>query len=133
MERQEGRQIVPGEVRKTSWITNMVEVSEAAREARRSKVTWESIVEKGVRNFMRNKGMITMAEEHPSHVEETKAELEEGEFWDSVSGVPLIPQLVMQAREEEMKEFRKHDVYSKVPIRECLEKTGRTLIWVKVG
>ena len=51
--------------------------------------------------------MITMAEEHSSHVEEAKAEPEEGEFWDSVSGVPLIPQLVMQAREEEMKEFRK--------------------------
>ena len=41
---------------------------------------------RGVLNFMRNKGMITMAEEHSSHVEEAKAEPEEGEFWDSVSG-----------------------------------------------
>ena len=30
-----------------------------------------------------------------------------------------------------MKEFRKHDVYSKVPIKECLEKTGRKPIGVK--
>ena len=37
----------------------------------------------------------------------------------------------MQAREEVMKEFRKHDVYSKVPIRECLETTGRKPIGVK--
>ena len=35
-----------------------------------------------------------------------------------------------------MKEFRKHDVYSKVPIKECLEKTGRKPIgakWVDVN
>ena len=38
----------------TSWITNITEVSEAAKEARRSKETWASIVETGVRNFMRN-------------------------------------------------------------------------------
>ena len=63
---------------KTSWITNMQELSEAAGEARRGKETWESIVETGVRNFTRNKGMITMAEEHLSHVEEAKAEAEEG-------------------------------------------------------
>ncbi len=68
----------------------MQEVSEAAREARRGKQTWESAVETGVNNFMRNKGMITMTEEHSSHVEEAKAEVEDGEFWDSVTGVPLI-------------------------------------------
>ena len=96
----------------------MAEVSEAAKEARRGNATWESIVETGVRNFMRNKGMITMTEEHSSHVEEANAKAEEGEFWDSVSGSPLVPQLVMQARQEDMKEFRKHDVYSKVPIKE---------------
>ena len=63
---------------KTSWITNMVEVSEAAREAKRSKETWESIVEKGTDTFMRNQGMIMMAEEHSSHVEEASAKAEEG-------------------------------------------------------
>ena len=36
---------------RTSWITNMAEVSEAAREARRSKETSESILETGVNNF----------------------------------------------------------------------------------
>ena len=62
---------------KTSWITNMQELSEAAREARRGKKTWESVVETGVKNIMRNKGMITMTEEHSPHVEEAKAEAEE--------------------------------------------------------
>jgi hypothetical protein len=92
----------------------MRDVSEAAREARRDRRTWEAVVRTGVENFMRSKGMITMMEEHSSHAEELKAEAEEGEFWDSVTGVPLIPQLVIQAREEEMKEFRKHEVYVKV-------------------
>ena len=64
--------------------------------------------------------MITMMEEHSSHAEELKAEAEEGEFWDSVTGVPLIPQLVIQAREEEMKEFRKHEVYVKVLVKSML-------------
>ena len=80
--------------------------------------------------------MITMMAEHSSHVEESKVEAEEGEFWDSVTGVPLIPQLVIQAREEEMKEFRKHEVYVKVPIKECLERTGKKPIgvtWVDVN
>ena len=62
---------------KTSWITNMKEVSEAAREARRNMRTWEAVVRTGVENFMRNKGMITMMEEHSSHVDESKAEVEE--------------------------------------------------------
>ena len=56
----------------------MQEVSEAAREASREKKTWDSVVETGVKYFMRNKGMITMTEEHSSHVEEAKAEVEDG-------------------------------------------------------
>ena len=55
----------------------MKEVSEAAREARRGRRTWEAVVETGVKNFMRNKGMITLTEEHSSHAEEAKAEAEE--------------------------------------------------------
>ena len=52
-------------------------------------------------------------------------------FWDSVSAVPLHPQLAKRAREEEMQEFSKHGVYVKVPVRECLEKTGKKPIGVK--
>jgi hypothetical protein len=37
----------------------------------------------------------------------------------------------MQAREEEMKEFRKLEVYVKVPVKECMERTGRKAIGVK--
>ena len=46
--------------------------------------------------------------------------VEEGEqevmFWDSVSGQPLDFEGVLEARREELEEFRKHGVYHKVPI-----------------
>ena len=41
---------------KTTWITNMQEVSEAAREARRGKQTWAAIVETGVKTVMKKQG-----------------------------------------------------------------------------
>ena len=75
--------------------------------------------------------MITEVDEHVSHGEDPQVQPEEGEFWDSVSGVPLKPQLVKRAREEEMREFSKHGVYVKVPVKECLERTGRKPIGVK--
>ena len=50
---------------------------------------------------------------------------ETGEYWDDMSGKRLDPELVKQAREEEMMEFRKHGVYVKVPVKECWDVTGR--------
>ena len=35
---------------------------------------------------------------------------------------PLEEEMVMEARAEEMLEFRKHQVYVKVPIAMCLER-----------
>ena len=75
--------------------------------------------------------MINDVDDHVSHSEDPKVQSEEGEFWDSASGVPLDPLRVMRAREEEMKEFSKHGVYVKVPLRECFEKTGKKPIGVK--
>ena len=46
-------------------------------------------------------------------------------FWDSSSGAALPPNLVKTAREEEMRELRKHRVYDIVPIDECWRETGR--------
>ena len=45
--------------------------------------------------------------------------------------MPLDPLLVRRAREEDMKEFNKHGVYVKVPLRECFERTGKKPIGVK--
>ena len=58
------------------------------------------------------------------------------EFYDDISGEPLKPELVEQARLEEMIEVRKHKLYTKVPIKECWDKTGKDPIgvrWVDVN
>ena len=44
----------------------------------------------------------------------------EGEFWDDISGKLLNKEGVIRARQDEMKEFREHQVYVKVPIKECM-------------
>ena len=58
------------------------------------------------------------------------------EVWDDMSGKQLNMQLVAEAREEEMKEVFKHQVYTKVPIQQCLNATGKPPIgtrWVDVN
>ena len=57
-------------------------------------------------------------------------------FWDDVTGEPLDQGLVVQARAEEMKEFQKHGVYTKVPIAQCFTDTGKPPIavrWVDIN
>ncbi len=39
--------------------------------------------------------------------------------------------MVMEARAEEMKEFKKHKVYTKVPLSQCWARTGRKPIGVR--
>ena len=50
------------------------------------------------------------------------------QFWDDVSGEPLDPEGVLQARKEELVHVHKHEVYRKVPISQCLERTGNLLL-----
>ena len=45
--------------------------------------------------------------------------------WDDVSGSQLGPEMVRKARQEEFEAFRKHQVYEKVPISECMQRTGK--------
>ena len=57
-------------------------------------------------------------------------------FWGDMSGEELNPSLVRKAREDEMEEFRKRNVYVKVPIDECIRKTGKKPIgsrWVDIN
>ena len=61
--------------------------------------------------------------------------VEEGEtevvFWDELSGEPLDTERVIRARAEEIAEFRKREVYDKVPISQCWERTGKAPIGVR--
>ena len=57
-------------------------------------------------------------------------------FWNDMSGEPFDPKLVREAREEEMRELRKHNVYSKAPVSECWAETGKAPIgvrWVEIN
>ena len=53
------------------------------------------------------------------------------QFWDDITGKELDPGLVRQAREEQMVEFNKHKVYTKVPLAECWDRTGKKPIGVR--
>ena len=61
--------------------------------------------------------------------------VEEGEtecvFYDDVTGEALDYEGVLKARAEEIKEFRKHNVYSKVPLKQCWDNTGKGPIRVR--
>ena len=58
------------------------------------------------------------------------------QYVDDMSGKPLRSELVKIARDDEMKKFSEHNVYTKVPIRECVEKTGKQPIgskWIDIN
>ena len=52
-------------------------------------------------------------------------------FWDEITGKPLDFEGVIKAREEELEEFRKHNVYTKVPVEECYRVTKKGPIGVR--
>ena len=57
-------------------------------------------------------------------------------IWDDMSGKRLDSNLVKEARKEEIIEVKKHKVYEKVPIQQCLEETGQAPVgtrWVDVN
>ena len=53
------------------------------------------------------------------------------QFREDIAGKEVRPEQVRIARQEEMAEFRKHNVYEKMPIQECLQRTGRKPIGVR--
>mgnify|MGYP006252291197 CR=1 FL=1 len=66
--------------------------------------------------------------------------VEEGEreilFWDNVSGKPLRTELVVEARGVELRKFKEHGVYHKVPIKQCYDETGKAPLgtgWVDIN
>ena len=57
-------------------------------------------------------------------------------YWDDLSGQPLDWELTQAARREEIECIHTMGVYRKVPISECLKRTGRRPIgtrWVDVN
>ena len=61
---------------------------------------------------------------------------EEMEAWDDVKGTPLIPHLVQEARDLEMKYVRDHTVYEYSTLKECRERTGANPVetrWIDIN
>ena len=88
--------------------------------------SWDEAERKNMKEFEENWGdtgriceMITTNWRNPKII------------WDDISGKELEWALVVTARIEEMEEFRKHGVYVKVPIKECMERTGKKPIGVR--
>jgi len=74
-------------------------------------------------------GCVGSVGQYDEHKEEYKEELQRR--WDDVSGKELDSSKVKVAREEEMQEFRKHKVYTKVPLVQCWNRTGKKPIGVR--
>ncbi len=45
-------------------------------------------------------------------------------YWDDITGKELDPGMVSEPRKEEMKEFKKHTAYTKVPLPQRWDRTG---------
>jgi hypothetical protein len=63
-------------------------------------------------------------------------EEEEAQAWDDVTGEELDGNMVKEARQEEIREVKKHTVYTKVPIKDCWDKTGKGPIktrWIDIN
>ena len=73
------------------------------------------------------RGMKAEAEKIKKHLP-TADEDNDGEMmiaWDDVSGAALEPKAVIAARAEEIEYVRKMNLYTKVPIKACVIKTGK--------
>ena len=67
-------------------------------------------------------------------IDEAKIDMQnytDATFYDDVSGKELPKQLAIRARETELEYSRFMKLWSKVPIKECYEKTGAAPIGVK--
>lgn len=67
-------------------------------------------------------------------IDEAKIDMQnytDATFYDDVSGKELPKQLTIRARETELEYIRSMKLWSKVPIKECYEKTGAAPIGVK--
>ena len=56
---------------------------------------------------------------------------DEAHAWDDNTGGELDPNMVQAARMEEMDEVYKHEVHTKVPIKDCWDATGKKPVAVR--
>ena len=57
--------------------------------------------------------------------------IDDVQYWDDMTGFKLDPALVKIARKEEIDEYHKHQVYEKVPLTQCIQRTGKKPIGIR--
>ena len=132
LERMDGR-IIQGQDK--CWVTSCQELAVLLEETPRTG-NFKECIRMAVEEVCRNSGRIGEDGQRMGVGEEVldvTAMPTKGApiFWDDMSGEPLDPSLVKDAREEELKESRKHNVYTKVPTTECWQETGKAPIGVR--
>lgn len=147
---EEGRKLV---MKPTGCMTNASEIAEELKcncdgthqhvkllsgRARRAEVYPDEVcfkIMRGLMNQMKKDGRIqrggigaVMAED------ETEDDWNEAD--DDVTGEQLDAEGVKQARRDEIEEIKKHRVYTKVPVKDCWDKTGKAPIktrWLDIN
>ena len=86
---------------------------------------------KGIRHELVHPGFIKGTHRDMIVVSAENVEPEEymEEYVDDTSGQLLDTQLVLEARQLEMKKFSEHAVYTKLPIAEANRLVGKKAIW----
>ena len=69
-------------------------------------------------SFSQNQQLTASVEQYLSEIKQLHR------FMDDRTGKSLDTEKVLEARKEEVSEVRKHSVYKKVPIAQCIESTG---------
>ena len=133
-ERGEG---LEGEVRIISNAEELIKVVKGIEEGEVKEDEAYEKVMKGLKRQMQKDGRMTKdigcsmcAIDEVRHWEEAQR------YWDDLSGKELNTERVMNARREELEEFRKHRVYDKVPEEErggMLEEHGTYTYRNQVG
>ena len=101
---------------------------ERSEEVQRSKGEWSDLAEKIKESTKRRK-----EEAEPGNgvdvavveCEKIIGSVSNGAVYDDISGAVLDLRLAREAREEEMKTYHQRKVYSKVPLQQCYDETGK--------
>ena len=95
-----------------------------------SDATMSSINKVWICSFSVDQKLTASVEQYLSEIKQLH------KFIDDRTGKTLDPAKVLEARKEELSEVQKHSVYKKVPIAQCIERTGHRPIgtrWVDIN
>ena len=117
--------------RPVCWITSSKEICQEIQDE--SKGSLQKRVQNGLlEQMVKDQRIRNKWDRYVSFVSEENAwEGIDGMAWDDVSGKVLDKEMVQRARQEEIDEYRMHEVYTKVAISESWKETGKPPVQVR--